>query len=49
MSGRRSAMPGVWTDYVDGSLQRLQDAALLRTLHLLHPSLDPMQVCKGNF
>lgn len=36
-------MPGAWTDFVDGSLQRLQDVALLRRLHPLQPSLDPMQ------
>ncbi len=37
-------MPGPWADFVDGSLRRLQRAALLRSLRPLEPSLDPMQV-----
>lgn len=36
-------MPAAWREFVDGSLQRLQNAALLRRLHPLQPSLDPMQ------
>ena len=43
MSEHQSAMPGLWADFVDGSLQRLQSAALLRSLRPVQPSLDPMQ------
>ncbi len=43
MPAYQTAMPGPWAEFVDGSLQRLQSAVLLRRLRPLQPSLDPMQ------
>ena len=47
MAEPRGAMPAAWAAFVDGSLWRLREAQLLRTLRPLLPSLDAMQVCSG--